>query len=250
MTKTAGIGIAVALGIVLGAAACAPARAAETPVKTTTLSAAMPARPPVAAPAPEALPTECESESKLKGTKMCVVPRAFSKKLCAGVYPEVALKMFGKDTPWTKLWLAGDVDAWNASGGLTHRAKLAFDEEIVVLAKHGAAQTGGIVMTGSGASYDVLRADGTCVSVMEGELTARRPPKPKFANVAFRHLEEGTRHALLASPKVKASYASFEKACNMGDKKTCEKAEQSFSQAIVSAVRSDASVLPDPSRRP
>ena len=34
-------------------------------------------------------------------------------------------------------------------------------------------------MTGAQAAYDVLCWDGSCVSVMEGELTTRRPPAPK-----------------------------------------------------------------------
>jgi hypothetical protein len=157
--------------------------------------------------------------------------------------------MFAKGTPWTRLWLAGDVEAWNASGGRTARTKLSFDEEVVVLAKHGAAQAGGIVMTGAMASYDVLRFDGSCVSVLEGELTTARPPSPKPAFVPWSRLEEATRHALLASPKVKASEAAFEKACNVGEKKACEKAERAFTQAVLEHVRSGAA-LPEPSRRP
>src|SRR6266850_2537536 len=78
----------------------------------------------------------CASEGQLKDTKTCLPPPAFAKKLCGGIYPEVALGLFVKGTPWTRVWLAGDVDAWNASGGLTHRAKLVFDEEVVVLSKH------------------------------------------------------------------------------------------------------------------
>jgi hypothetical protein len=259
-------GILVGLFMVLGAAACAPGAQATrvtsaTPhteasdaalVTTTTFAAAVPAShvehveeaKPDAAP----LPTSCEGESTIKDAKLCVVPAAFTKKLCSGIYPEVALSMFAKDAAWTRLWLAGDVEAWNASGGRTHRTQLAFDEEVVVLAKHGAAQTGGIVMTGAMASYDVLRFDGTCVSVMEGELTTRRPPKPKPAKVPWSRLEESTRHALLASAKVKATRDAFEKACNVGDKKTCDKAERSFTQAILEQVRSGT--LPEPSRRP
>jgi hypothetical protein len=48
---------------------------------------------------------------------------------------------------------------------------------------------------------------------------------------------------------VKASEAAFEKACNTQDKKSCEKAERAFTQAVLEHVRSGAA-LPDPSRRP
>lgn len=206
-----------------------------------------------AAPEPEAAPTACASEGKIKDAKVCFPAASYAKKLCGGIYPEVALNLFGKGTPWTRVYLAGDVEAWNASGGLTHRAKLAFDEEVLVLSKHGAGGSGGIVMTGAQASYDVLRWDGTCVSVMEGELTTRRPPKALPAAVPFHRLEETTRRALLASPKVKASLEGMEKACGRAstaqEKKACDKAERAFSQAVVEFVRGGGT-LPTPARRP
>lgn len=249
------------LGMVLSVAACAPAasngaktaadadaNAGGSAVTTTTFAAKVDAPAADAAQA-EPMPNACEGEGQIKNAKLCVVPKSFAKKLCSGTYPEIALSMFAKGTPWTRLWLAGDVDAWNASGGRTARTKLSFDEEVVILAKHGAAQSGGIVMTGAMASYDVLRFDGTCVSVLEGELTTARPPAPKPAFVPWSRLEEATRHALLASPKVKASEAAFEKACNVGEKKACEKAERAFTQAVLEHVRSGAT-LPEPSRRP
>jgi len=201
------------------------------------------------------VPTACGEGGKLKDLELCMPEKGYAKKLCGGIYPDVALTMFGKTTPWTRVFLAGDVEAWNASGGLTHRAKLAFDEEVLVLGRHGAAATGGIVMTGAQASYDVMRWDGSCVSVMEGEITTRRPPAPKPAEVPFSRLEETTRHALLAAPKVKSAYEANGKACaavaTPGDKKACEKADRAFTQAIVEAVRAGGTVtLPMPSRRP
>ena len=203
---------------------------------------------------PEAsLPTACVGEQSIKDTKICLPPGVFAKKLCSGIYPEVALAMFAKGTPWTRIWLAGDVEAWNASGGLTSRTKLAFDEEVLVLSRHGAAGSGGIVMTGAMASYDVLRWDGTCVSVLEGELTTRRPPAPKPAMVPWSRLEETTRRALLTSPKVKATHDSLDKACSSvaspAEKKTCDKADKAFTQAVADFVRGGAT-LPTPSRRP
>ena len=206
--------------------------------------------PPQADAPTEGLPSACAAEGRVKDAKVCLPPSGFAKKLCGGSYPEVALGLFGKGTPWTRVWLAGDVDAWNASGaGLTHRAKLAFDEEVLVLSRHGAASTGGIVMTGAQASYEVLRSDGSCVSVMEGELTTKRPPAPKPASVPWTRLEEGTRKALLASPKVKGSLDALAKACAGPDRKACDKADRTFSGAVLEAVRGGAS-LPVPGRRP
>jgi hypothetical protein len=223
---------------------------AEPTSQTTTLAAAVPV-PEEAPPAPEPLPTSCDEATIGKDGKLCVPAATYAKKLCGGIYPEVALGLFAKGTPFSRVYLAGDVDAWNASGGLTHRAHLVFDEEVIVLAKHApGGSSGGIVMTGMQASFDVLRWDGTCVSVMEGELTTKRPPSPKPATVPFSRLEETTRRALLASPKVKTTQSELGKICATGDdKKKCEKAEQAFTRAVVDVVRSGAP-LPTPARRP
>jgi hypothetical protein len=247
----------------LAAFGCAPAAVAPSaPIKTLAVGIGSQTAEDATAEEAKAeetaaLPTTCGAEGAIKDTKLCMPERTYAKKLCGGTYPEVALGLFGKGTPFTRIYLAGDVEAWNASGGRAHRAKLAFDEEVLVLSKHGAAATGGIVMTGAQASYDVLRWDGTCVSVMEGEVTTRRPPTPKPAEITFSRLEETTRRALLATPKVKTTYEAVGKACSAAasmtataaDKKSCEKADRAFSLAIVEAIRSGAS-LPAPGRRP
>lgn len=227
--------------------------AVSATVATTSAPAAADARPDEE-PAP--LPTSCTTgdAGALKDMKLCLPEKSYAKKLCGGIYPEVALNLFGKGTPWSRVYLAGDVEAWNASGGLTHRARLAFDEEVIVLGKHGASGgSGGIVMTGAQASYDVLRWDGSCVSVMEGEITTKKPPAPKPADVPFSRLEETTRRALLAVPKVKSAYDTIGKACasvsTATEKKACDKADRAFTTSIADAVRGGAS-LPSPARRP
>jgi hypothetical protein len=207
-----------------------------------------------AAPEPEPVPSACAAQGSVgKDGKLCMPAAGYAKKLCGGIYPEVALGLFTKGTPWTRVYLAGNVEAWNASGGLTHRANLAFDEEVIVLAKHAPGGSGGIVMTNAQASYDVMRWDGTCVSVMEGEITTKRPPAPKPAEVNFSRLEEMTRRALLASPKVKSTRETLTKACSSvscdAEKKACDKADHAFTQAIVDFVRSGGT-LPPPARRP
>jgi hypothetical protein len=246
------------VGIVLGAAIMALLAGCSAPAQkearsTALLSAAITAPASSEPEAKKALPTACASEPSIKGAKACLPPPTFAKKLCGGIYPEVALGMFAKGAPWTRVWLAGDVEAWNASGGLTHRAKLAFDEEVLVLSRYAAGGSGGIVMTGAMASYDVLRWDGTCVSILEGELTTRRPPAPKPAAVPWSRLEETTRRALLTSPKVKSSHDSLDRACTSVsspvEKKACDKADKAFAQAVADFVRGGG-MLPTPARRP
>lgn len=238
--------------VAITSVACAPA--AKAPVHVTLAVGIGDASEAPKSEEPAPLPTTCGAEATIKDAKLCIPEQVFAKKLCSGTYPEVALGLFGKGTPWSRVYLAGDVEAWNASGGRTHRAKLAFDEEVIVLGKHSTGTGGGIVMTGAQASYDVLRWDGTCVSVMDGELTTRRPPAPKPADVPWSRLEESTRHALLAAPKVKATHEALFKACTSvsspAEKKSCEKADKALSLAIVDAVRAGTAPLPAPARRP
>lgn len=253
------VGFAILGLFAVGCAASTPAPA----VATTTLTSgeSKPVAPAVAAassdtvalsaePEPEPVPTSCASEQSFKkDAKACLMPADFIKKLCAASYPDVTLSLFAKGTPWTRAWLAGDVEAWSASGGFTSRANVAFDEEVIILARHAAPSVGGIVMTGAGANFDVLRWDGTCVSVSEGELVSKRPPSPKASPMRFHRLEEATQKALLTSTKVKSSRDALEKACS-GEKAACERAEKEFANVVATTVRSGSTQLPAPNRRP
>ena len=251
-----GMGLVGLLSLSAVACAATPAPKAATPSEpapveqkeeaistTTTFAAAIPAEEK------EETDAACAGEVNVKDAKACTVAPAYVKRLCSAIYPEATLALFSKGTPFTRVWMAGDVEAWNASAGLSRRAKLGFDEEVIVLGKHQAPSAGGIVMTGTMASYDVVRADGTCFSVMEGELTTRRPPAPKSASIAWGRLEEPTRHALLTVPKVKAAYDSVTKACAADRTKACDKADAKFAQAILDAVRNGVE-LPKPVRKP
>lgn len=234
-------------------ASAAPA-ADEAPSEhsQSTLAAAIPSTsesaPAPAQPEPAALPATCAGDAK----DFCSPDAEFAKRLCAGgAYPEVALALLSKGTPWTRVYMRGDVDAWNASGGRTHRTKLAFDEEVLVLQKRAAPSMGGIVMTGVSATYDVLRWDGSCVSVMSGEVTSARPPQPKPAAVPWQRLDDRTKGALLASPKINSTHAKVGKECAgaSSDAAKCAKAATGFNTAIAEYVR-NVGALPAPARLP
>jgi hypothetical protein len=254
-------GFAVLALFAAGCAASTPQAVATTTMTSAEAPRIAPVAPPVAVasvetptpvaaePEPEPLPTSCAGEQAFKSTKACLMPGDFVKKMCAASYPDLTLALFAKGTPWTRAWLAGDVEAWSASGGFTSRAKLAFDEEVIVLARHAAPSVGGIVMSGGSANFDVLRWDGTCVSVAEGELTAKRPPKPKSSPMRWSRFEEATQEALLTAKKVKSSRDALNKAC-LGTKASCERAEKDFANAVATTVRSGATELPSPSRKP
>ncbi|HLM73190.1 MAG TPA: hypothetical protein VK459_10880, partial [Polyangiaceae bacterium] len=58
------------------------------------------------------LPTTCTPNE----AGLCVPPEEWVKRLCGGSFPDVALAMFGKGTPWTRGYLRRTMDAWSASG--------------------------------------------------------------------------------------------------------------------------------------
>lgn len=210
---------------------------ASTPISVSTVTADAPP-----------LPTTCTAQGSRKA---CVPDAEFAKRLCSAEYPDAALSLFTQGTPFTRAYMTRDVEGWNAGGGRTHRSKLAFDEEVLVVA-HRKANANGIVMVaanGDTGSYDVLRWDGSCVSVMAEEITMSKAPKPKRSTIPWRHLEEPTKSTLLAVPKVKAGYDAWTKACDGSDSAKCTKAEASFNGAIVDFVRANKS-LPQPAHRP
>lgn len=190
---------------------------------------------------PEGLPTQCEAQKN----GVCLPSMKFVKRLCAGFYPDIALSMFGKGTPWTHAYLARNVEAWNASGGASSSDKLEFDEEVLVLA-YRAADTGGMQVSGSGGGYDVLRWDGTCASLMSEEITLKTPPKPKYAKIPWKNLDDKIRDALLGDDKIAKVSAERKKECKgatMGEVSLkCVKADTMLSQVVVDYVRNGGSV--------
>jgi len=232
--------------LLLAACGGAPPPAAPAP----TASAA-----PTAAPVAEEdkafgkIPSEC---AEPKGT-MCLPPAKFVKRLCGGFYPDVALAMMGKGTPWQRAYLrVKSVEAWNASGGMSSAEKIVFEEELLVLA-HREAKTGGIQVSGAGGSYDVLRWDGTCASLMEGEVAMRGATSPKYAKIPWKNLDEKVRDKLAADDKIGKVYAERRKECKgatMGDVSLkCQKADERLSKVVVEYVRGGGSV-PPPAKLP
>jgi hypothetical protein len=233
-------------------------------------SGAPPATPPAPAPSasataePAALPekgagaepekpfTQIPTECDKPGDKLCVPPIAFAKRLCAGFYPDVALAMFAKGSPWTRGYLRREVEAWNASGGASSSDKLKFEEE-VLLVVHRQADAGGMTVSGAGGSYDVLRWDGNCASLMDEEVTTKPPSAPKYAKIPWKSLGEPLREALLGSEKIGKIAAERKKECKgvtIGDVSAkCVKAETMLNSSIIDYVRTGGS-LPAPSKMP
>lgn len=196
------------------------------------------------------IPTQC-AESGGDG-KLCMPPRAFVKRLCQSFHPDVALVLFAKDSPFTRGYLTRDTEAWNASGGVSSSDKMVFDEEVLILA-HRAPDTGGMVVSGAGGGYDVLRWDGTCASLMSEEVRLQRPPQPKYAAIPWKSLDAKTRDALQADEKVGKVVAERRRECKgatMGSVSLkCEKADKMMSTVIVEFVR-NGGAIPSPGALP
>src|SRR5262249_40489605 len=154
--------------------------------------------------------------------------------------------LFEKDQPWTHMYMTGDFEAWNASGGKATRARLALDEELILVGRRQRA-SGGIIVTGVGASYDALRWDGTCVTIEEHHITAKTPLRPRAAPIPWRRLGEATRIALMNQPKVQASQKLLEKECSgtagatasaaKAAQTRCDRADAAFDLSIVDFLR-------------
>lgn len=181
----------------------------------------------------------------------CVPDPVFAKRLCDAAFPDVALLLMSKSMPFTHAYLRGDVDGWNAEGGASARAKLKFDEEVLILKKRSSSHDG-IQVSGTG-GFQVMRWDGNCYTLAEDEVTTHRPPSAKWAPVTWRYLSPATKDALLDNPTVKAAYDKRGRECKgaaSGEVTlACERADEALAASVVFAVRSGA-VVPTPERIP
>ena len=196
------------------------------------------------------LPGECHE----KGGKLCLPPPAFVKKLCSGYFPDVALAMLAKGTPWSRGYLrVKAAEAWNASGGVSSQDKIVFEEEFVLLTRR-EASTGGMTVSGAGGGYDVLRWDGSCASLQDDEVTLSPSPSPRAAKIpTWKNLDDKVQAALLANEKINKVYTDRRKECKgatMGDvSDKCVKLDDKLSAIIVDYVRKVGGV-PPPAKLP
>lgn len=197
--------------------------------------------------APHMIPGGCANGS----SDPCVPDATFVKRLCDASYPDVALLLMSKSMPFTHAYLRGDVDGWNAEGGASARARLKFDEEVLILKKR-SANSGGIQVSGSG-GFQVMRWDGNCYTLGDDEVTTKKPPAPKWAPITWRFLAPATKDGLMENEVVKAAEAKRGKECKgatSGDVTlACQHADEALSAAVVTVVRSGTAV-PTPERVP
>lgn len=224
----------------------APAKAPSRPASADGDAAAKEAAEKAKDAASRQIPTACAEGGD---GKVCLPPTSFVKRLCGGFHPDIALTLFAKGTPFTRAYAAREVEAWNASGGASSSDKLAADEEVLILYQR-IPETGGMVVSGSGGGYDVLRWDGSCASLMSEEVRLKAPAKPKYAAIPWKSLDEKTRAALEANEKVSKGVTERRKECKGatmgGVSLKCEKADKAMSALIVEYVRGGGSLPPPP----
>jgi hypothetical protein len=243
--------IVVPFALILGCGS-SPAPAEAPAASATPVADSAPADSAKAngddASGPVAMPSACES-----GATGCVMPRAFVKALCQKAYPDLAMYFFQKGSPWRRAYVGvKEAAPFNGLGGPSAEEKLVFDEEVLVLGEK-KADTGGMQVSGAGATYDVLRWDGTCATLSGSEVRFDNPPKPKHAAVVYRFLEDGTQEALGKNEKLASTVLDRKKECKgatMGNVTLkCEQIDKKLNDLIVDAVRNGVSV-PAPTKKP
>lgn len=199
---------------------------------------------------PLSIPMTCHD-----GEDPCTPSPKWVKKLCADVYPAVALYLFQKESPFTRGYIsARKVKAVNASGGATSGEEwLVFDEEVVFL-HYREANTGGIQVSGGGGGYDAMRLDGSCVTLGSDEVRTHRPSKPKYTKVPWRYIGDDMEDALRDVPSIRSAYIERRQECKGAFSGTvtdkCIKKDEALNRAIIDALQSGEAKLPVPSLRP
>jgi hypothetical protein len=193
-----------------------------------------------------AMPKACTSH------KDCAPPKQFADAACHGRYPSMAIAMFEKHTPWQRLYLkAVTIEAVNAYGDRNTSAPLVFGEEVLVLRGLTQPKAGHVQVSSS--DIDVLRWDGTCVTVARELFSTTRMPNVVQAAVEWRYLEDSFQQALLKSKYVSIRYEQYRAACKSSrasdPESQCHKATDRLNEAIGVAVR-DGLTLPQPEKLP
>lgn len=225
----------------------------ETPAHADTAPVTSSAGPETAAPAAaKAGPATAEDDATVPkscadaGHSPCVMKPGFVKRLCSKANPDLAIALFARDTPWLRVYVnVKQADSFNGLGGPSSQEKLFFDEELLVLAER-KNDMGGMSVSGAGASYDMLRWDGTCATLTVAELTERKPPKAKHARIPWRSLSDGVQKALLKDEKAAGYDATRRKECKGVEigavSAACEKAVHALNDRIADSVRGGLTV--------
>ena len=197
------------------------------------------------------IPMHCAKGKKHNGE--CVPPPGWVKRLCDDVYPDVALHMFAPGTPWKRMYMLQRADPVNASGGSSLIGdKMERGEEVIALRRR-TENEGEVQVGNNNAGYDVLRWNGACATIHDGEFIADRPSHIVQSKVEWRRIGLPLRQHLEAQPAIAAAYAARSKACHgfsMGSVSgDCESNDKLLMQEVVRYIQSGPE-LPEATRMP
>jgi len=185
----------------------------------------------------------------------CLPPSRWVSKLCSGIHPEVALHMFRGGSPWTRLYSRSTAPAFNGAGGPSlSDERVGMGEELIALRRNsdGRQSAAGEMSVGDTAGYDLLRWNGSCVTLHDGEYSTKPPRRRQHARVEWRWLGDEVQAALKSDDDVSRAYLARRKECKgatMGEvSKKCVQQDNSLVTAIVDYVRAGGA-LPEPSER-
>lgn len=197
------------------------------------------------------IPTRCAKGKKYRNE--CVPPQGWVKRLCDDVYPDVALHMFAPGTPWKRLYMLSRAEPVNASGGASLLGERMERGEEVIALKRRSESDGQIQVGDNNAGYDVLRWNGACATIHDGDYAEDRPSRIIQSKSEWRRLGLPLRQHLEAQPAIAAAYAARSKSCHgfsmgkvSGD---CESNDKLLWDEVVRYVQTGAT-LPPASRMP
>jgi hypothetical protein len=178
----------------------------------------------------------------------CLPPVAWVRKLCDGVHPDVALYLFRAGTPWQRLYMRARAKPYNASGGVSLLGEsLEYGEELIALHRHDGR---GDFQIGDSEGYDVLRWNGSCVTIHDGEYSTTPPRRKGHSRVEWRYLSDDLQRALSSDPGVTATVRERRRHCQGATfgmvSKACVDFDGKLVDEIVRYVRTCTS-LPQPS---
>jgi hypothetical protein len=239
-----------ALSLLLIVSACGSREA--TRVQSPTVAEFAPHYPELGdkAEAPVSLIPSCEPDEE-----ECLPPAPWVDKLCSGVHPEVALHMFRGGSPWKRIYSRARAPAYNGAGGPSlSEERVEKGEELIALRRNsdGRGSSAGQMSVGDTAGYDLLRWNGSCITLHDGEYSARAPSRREHARVEWRWLGDKVRSALTSDGTVNEAYVARRRECRGATlgrvTRKCVEREHSLVAAIVDYVRAGGE-LPEPNER-
>jgi hypothetical protein len=189
------------------------------------------------------LPSECSAVGRL-----CLPPRAFVRRLCQGAFTGAAFHLLQKGTPFSRGYVrASKVPPVNALGGPSSDAPLQFGEEVLILTRTGEAGPNQMQVSGMG-GYDVLRWDGTCANLADGELALRAPIPAKHGPIEWRDIDANIQEALLKNEAIREARKAQRQFCHgvsLGTRSPeCEQADARLVDRIVLELRGGLALPP------